>query len=113
MATVFMVTYTTATGLPVAVSLPIKTMDRCEEVAKHYTEFQNPVEYFFECEEHKKRPKVEAKIDPRDRKYFERTGCVDGPAQCEQLPNGDLAILSSARDKHGHRIVYFIKATDL
>jgi hypothetical protein len=121
MASVFMVTYTIAAGLIAAVSQPIKTMDRCEEVAKHYTdnkawrdqEYQEPVEYFFECEEHNRRPKVEAKIDPSDRHYFESTRCVGLATQCEQLPNGNVAILTSARDKHGRRIILIIKGKDL
>lgn len=70
--------------------------------------------YVFECEEHTKRPKVQAKIDPGERKLYE-SNCLNLglPSQCEDLPNGDVLIQTSARDKHGRRLTFITKHKDL
>ena len=112
---VFLVFYTASGGVA-SVSKPIDNIGFCESIAitrnaNNLKSAKTDADVFVaECEQHKKPPKVTVKIDRKTREMLE-VNCIERglPQQCEDLPNGDLAILTSARDRRGNRLVTVIK----
>jgi hypothetical protein len=110
----YLVVYT-ASHLIGAVSPPMH-LDICAHIEDQWatTKATTDGHYTFVCEEHDKPPKFQVKIKASDRKLFWRN-CIERghPNQCEDMPNGDVQFLTSARDKHGRRIIATIKKKDL
>lgn len=111
MLKIFLVFYTASGGIA-SVSRPFSLdMEYCEGIAKERNE-QNLQDaksganiYVAECEQHKTRPKVTVRIDPKARKALEVNCIARGfPNQCNDLPNGDLEIMTSGRDRYGNRL---------
>ncbi|MBR0796863.1 hypothetical protein JQ615_15815 [Bradyrhizobium jicamae] len=111
MLKIFLVFYTASGGIA-SVSRPFSLdMEYCEGIAKERNE-QNLRDaksdanvYVAECEQHKTPPNVTVRIDPKMRKALEVSCIARGfPNQCSDLPNGDLEVMHSGRDKHGNRI---------
>lgn len=112
---IFLVVYA-ATGGIGAVSKSLPDMEQCEAAAHGWTDRNARIgeSYTFKCEQRKSRPKVQIKIDAEARKLFE-SDCINLglPAQCRDLPNGDVEILTTDRDKRGQRKTIVTKAKDL
>jgi len=111
MLKIFLVFYTASGGIA-SVSRPFSLdMEYCEGIAKERNE-QNLQDaksdaniYVAECEQHKTPPKVTVRISPRARKSLEVSCIARGfPNQCSDLPNGDLEIMTSGRDRNGNRL---------
>jgi hypothetical protein len=119
MASIFLVVYT-ASGLIGAVSYPLPSK-QCEEIVdgrinqqeERIDEYPDYPRYTFKCEKHKKRPKVQTKINPGDRHYFESDchNLMSSYTKCHQLPNGDIQMVGG-RDEHGKWIMWTIKFRD-
>lgn len=115
MLKIFLVFYTASGGIA-SVSREIPSMEWCEQVAQdrnaeNLETAKSDADIFLaECEQHKAPPKVTVQLDPTTREALEVNCVARGlPSQCADLPNGDLEILTSARDKQGHRIVSITK----
>lgn len=115
MLKIFLVFYTASGGIA-SVSRPIDDMQWCEAIADKRNEqnihdAKTDAEVFVaECEQHNKAPKVTVKVDPKTRETL-KVSCIERglPMQCSDLPNGDLVIMTSGRDKHGNRVFVITK----
>lgn len=117
MLNIFLVVYTATGGIASVsrpFSSPVADMEYCEEIAARMTKDQDAEHYVFECEQHKKPPKVTVKIDAATRETFELSCITRGyPTQCSDLPNGDVEFMTSARDRHGRRFHVITKPNGL
>ena len=117
MLKIFLVFYTVSGGIGAVSSRPLHNMEVCFDAANRQNDFAlrsaktDAEDIVGLCEEHKSRPKVTAKIARWRRQIFESRCFNEGlPDQCTEFPNGDLEILTSARDKYVRRIVIIEKA---
>ena len=113
---IFLVFYTASGGIAAVADMP-NDMESCEFAANSRNEQilrdakTDADIYVAECERHAKRPKVQIKIAAEERGFLESAchNIFGGPGQCHQLANGDVEILTTARDKQGNRVVSITK----